>query len=145
AVKFYENGSKPLERMTTRQWYIRNGARHQDLRDALLARGRELDWHPAHMRARYENWVGGLSGDWLISRQRFFGVPIPVWYPVDDAGRLRYEAPILPADGALPVDPAADTPPGYTADQRGRPGGFAGDPDVMDTWTTSSLTPQLAA
>jgi valyl-tRNA synthetase len=145
AVKFYENGSKPLEIMTTRQWYIRNGGRDQDLRDALLARGRELDWHPAHMRARYENWVGGLSGDWLISRQRFFGVPIPVWYPLDDDGEPRYDAPIPAPQDALPVDPAAEPAPGYDEDQRGKPGGFTGDPDVMDTWATSSLTPQIAA
>ena len=145
AVKFYENGSKPLEIMTTRQWYIRNGGRDQDLRDAMLARGRELDWHPPHMRARYENWVGGLSGDWLISRQRFFGVPIPVWYPLDDDGEPRYDAPIPAPQDALPVDPAAEPPPGYDEDQRGKPGGFTGDPDVMDTWATSSLTPQIAA
>jgi valyl-tRNA synthetase len=145
AVKFYENGSKPLEIMTTRQWYIRNGGRDQDLRDAMLARGRELDWHPPHMRARYENWVGGLSGDWLISRQRFFGVPIPVWYPLDDEGEPRYDAPIPAPQDALPVDPAVEPPPGYDEDQRGKPGGFTGDPDVMDTWATSSLTPQIAA
>jgi valyl-tRNA synthetase len=145
AVKFYENGSKPLEIMTTRQWYIRNGGRDQDLRAALLARGRELDWHPPHMRARYENWVGGLSGDWLISRQRFFGVPIPVWYPLDDDGEPRYDAPIAAREDALPVDPAAEPPPGYDEGQRGKPGGFTGDPDVMDTWATSSLTPQIAA
>jgi valyl-tRNA synthetase len=145
AVKFYENGSKPLEIMTTRQWYIRNGGRDQDLRDELLARGRELDWHPAHMRARYENWVGGLSGDWLISRQRFFGVPIPVWYPLDDDGEPRYDAPIPAPQDALPVDPAAEPAPGYDEGQRGKPGGFTGDPDVMDTWATSSLTPQIAA
>ena len=144
AVKFYENGEVPLEIITTRQWYIRNGARDPGLREALLARGRELDWHPPHMRARYEDWVDGLAGDWLISRQRYSGVPIPVWYPLDADGAPRHDAPIWPADDLLPVDPAADTPPGYSADQRGKPGGFTGDPDVMDTWATSSLTPRLA-
>ena len=145
AVNFYDKGSEPLEIVTSRQWYIRNGARDDRLRATLLARGGQIDWHPPHMRVRYENWVNGLAGDWLISRQRFFGVPVPVWYPLDGDGKPRYDAPILPADGALPVDPAADTPPGYTPGQRGQPGGFAGDPDVMDTWATSSLTPQLAA
>jgi valyl-tRNA synthetase len=144
-VNFYEKGTRPLEIVTTRQWYIRNGAYDEDLRAALLARGGQIDWHPPFMRVRYENWVNGLAGDWLISRQRFFGVPIPLWYPLDGEGRPRYDAPIIPADDALPVDPAADTPPGYTPGQRGHPGGFAGDPDVMDTWATSSLTPQLAA
>jgi valyl-tRNA synthetase len=144
AVNFYERGTQPLEIVTTRQWYVRNGAHDERLRAVLLARGEQLGWHPPHMRVRYENWVTGLAGDWLISRQRFFGVPIPVWYPLDAEGKPRYDAPILPADGTLPVDPAADTPPGYTSGQRGQPGGFAGDPDVMDTWATSSLTPQLA-
>jgi valyl-tRNA synthetase len=143
-VKFYEKGDVPLEIITTRQWYLRNGGRDAELREQLLARGRELRWHPEHMRARYEDWVRGLSGDWLVSRQRYFGVPIPVWYPLDGSGAPRYDAPILPADEALPVDPAADVPPGYRAEQRGAPGGFAGDPDVMDTWATSSLTPEIA-
>jgi valyl-tRNA synthetase len=143
AVKFYEKGDAPLEIVTTRQWYIRNGGRDASLRQALLARGHELSWHPDHMRTRYEDWVQGLAGDWLISRQRYFGVPIPVWYPLDAEGAPRYAAPVLPADAALPVDPATDVPPGYTADQRGVPGGFIGDPDIMDTWATSSLTPQI--
>jgi valyl-tRNA synthetase len=145
AVKFYEKGAEPLEIVTTRQWYIKNGARDPELRTRLLDRGRELDWHPAHMKSRYENWVDGLSGDWLISRQRFSGVPIPVWYPVDDEGRPDRSRPIAPADAELPVDPAADVPAGYRADQRNAPGGFAADPDIMDTWATSSLTPQIAA
>ncbi|GAA1413753.1 valine--tRNA ligase [Catellatospora coxensis] len=143
-VKFYERGDKPLEIVSTRQWYIRNGGRDEALRDRLHARGRELTWHPAHMRTRYEHWVAGLAGDWLISRQRFFGVPIPVWYPLDADGLPEHGRPITPAEHALPVDPSSDTPPGYTEDQRGRPGGFAADPDVMDTWATSSLTPQIA-
>ena len=143
-VKFFEKGDRPLEIVTTRQWYIRNGGRDGDLREALLARGSQLNWHPAHMRVRYENWVGGLTGDWLISRQRFFGVPIPLWYALDDAGQPVYATPLVPAEGSLPVDPSSDCPPGYSSDQRGMPGGFIGDPDVMDTWATSSLTPQIA-
>ncbi|MDT7589608.1 MAG: valyl-tRNA synthetase, partial [Pseudonocardiales bacterium] len=138
-VKFYEKGDKPLEIVSSRQWFIRSVA-HQD---ALLERGAQLDWHPAYMRARYEDWVRGLNGDWLVSRQRFFGVPFPLWYPLDAGGEPDYTAPITPAEDALPVDPSSDTPPGYREDQRGRPGGFVGDPDVMDTWATSSLTPQL--
>ncbi|CAM5590114.1 Valine--tRNA ligase OS=Streptomyces alboniger OX=132473 GN=valS PE=3 SV=1 [Streptomyces alboniger] len=144
AVKFFEKGDKPLEIVTTRQWYIRNGGRDAELRERLLARGAEIEWHPPHMRVRYDNWVGGLNGDWLISRQRFFGVPIPVWYALDGAGQPDRAHPIVPDRAALPVDPSAETPPGHTADQRGAPHGFTGDPDVMDTWATSSLTPQIA-
>ncbi|WP_326555186.1 valine--tRNA ligase [Micromonospora sp. NBC_01813] len=143
-VKFYERGDKPLEIVTTRQWYLRNGGRDTDLRETLLGRGRKLAWQPEYMRARYESWVGGLTGDWLVSRQRFFGVPIPLWYPLDEHGEPVHGQPILPDEAALPVDPSVDTPPGYQAEQRGTPGGFSGDPDVMDTWATSSLTPQIA-
>ncbi len=143
-VKFYEKGDKPLEIVSTRQWYIRNGARDEALRERLLAHGAELDWHPDFMQVRYENWVKGLTGDWLISRQRFFGVPLPVWYPLDAEGNRVFDEPIIATRDILPVDPASDPAPGYTEDQRGKPGGFEGEVDIMDTWATSSLTPQLA-
>jgi valyl-tRNA synthetase len=142
AVKFYERGDKPLEIIPTGQWYLRNGGRDPELREQLLARGRELIWHPPHMRVRYEHWVNGLTGDWLVSRQRFFGVPIPVWYPINDSGVVEYDRPI--AATRLPADPAVDTPPGYDEEQRGEPGGFLGETDVLDTWATSSLTPAIA-
>lgn len=144
-VKFYEKGDRPLEIVTSRQWYIRNGGRDVELRNQLLERGAQLTWHPDHMRHRYSNWVEGLNGDWLISRQRYFGVPVPVWYPLDEHGEINHASPLIPDESDLPIDPSTDTPVGYTEDQRGQPGGFIGDPDVMDTWATSSLTPQIAA
>jgi len=144
AVKFFEKGDRPLEIVSTRQWYIRNGARDEKLRDDLLENGRQMSWHPDFMRVRYENWVGGLTGDWLISRQRFFGVPIPLWYGLDENGERDYDRVITPSHDSLPIDPTSDVPAGYTAEQRGVPGGFDAEQDIFDTWATSSLTPQLA-
>ncbi|KGJ77142.1 valine--tRNA ligase [Cryobacterium roopkundense] len=144
AVKFFEKGDKPLEIVSTRQWYIRNGARDEALRARLLKHGSDLQWHPEFMKVRYENWVNGLTGDWLISRQRFFGVPLPVWYPLDADANPLFDAPIVATRDLLPVDPTSDVAPGYTPDQRGQANGFVGEVDVMDTWATSSLTPQLA-
>ena len=139
-VKFYEKGERPLEIVTSRQWFVSTLAH----RDDLLARGEQIKWHPDFMKHRYRSWVEGLNVDWNISRQRFFGVPFPVWYRLDDDGVIDFEHPIVALRASLPVDPSSDAPPGFDEGQRNQPGGFIGDPDVMDTWATSSLSPQIA-
>ena len=142
-ANFYEKGDKPLEIVSTRQWYITNGGCSDELKAEFIERGNELAWVPEHMKHRYLNWVEGLNGDWLISRQRFFGVPFPVWYPIDQQGEPDYAHPLMPREEDLPIDPTSQLPSGYDESQRGKPGGFQADPDVMDTWATSSLTPQI--
>jgi valyl-tRNA synthetase len=141
AVKFYERGERPLEIVTSRQWFLKT----LEHREALLSRGKELRWHPPYMQVRYEAWVNGLNTDWLISRQRFFGVPFPVWYRLDEHGQTDHSRPLVPDEDRLPIDPTTDVPDGYRQEQRGQPEGFVADADVMDTWATSSLTPQFAA
>lgn len=140
AVKFFEKGDRALEFVPTRQWYTKI----MDKKEELLGQGRKIKWHPEFMIKRFEHWVEGLNQDWCISRQRYFGVPIPVWYQVDEHGAIAYDKIIRPAMEILPVDPLSDAPEGYVESQRDQPGGFTGDPDVMDTWATSSLTPQVA-
>jgi len=136
-VKFYEKGERPLEFIPTRQWFVRL----LEHKPKLLEMGRRIEWHPQSMRVRYDHWVEGLNQDWCVSRQRYFGVPFPLWYRLDDQGEPDYANPITAQQ--LPVDPMSQVPPGYTEAQRDQPGGFTGEPDVMDTWATSSLTPQI--
>jgi valyl-tRNA synthetase len=139
-VKFFEKGDRPLEFITTRQWFVKVLEHKQ----ALVEAGDRVAWHPDFMRLRFRNWTENLNLDWCISRQRYFGVPFPVWYRVGPDGATDYSAPILADEASLPVDPMTAVPPGYDPTQRDRPGGFTGEADIFDTWFTSSLTPQIA-
>lgn len=138
-VKFYEKGDFPLEYIATRQWFV-DILSEQDTYQKL---GNKLNWHPTNMQKRYDQWVAGLNQDWCISRQRYFGVPFPVWYPIDADGQVQYAKAILAKPEQLPIDPSKAVPPGYNASQRDQAGGFTADPDVMDTWATSALTPLI--
>jgi valyl-tRNA synthetase len=129
-IPIAERSRAPLEIVVTAQWFIATLA----YKDQLIEKGREIDWRPEHMRQRYESWVNGLKWDWAISRQRHFGVPLPVWYSkrAGEEGKI-----LLPTAAQLPVDPLKDLPIGYSADE------VEPERDVLDTWATSSVSPQL--
>jgi valyl-tRNA synthetase len=130
-VNVHERCGTPVEFLTTKQWFIK----YLDLKDYFLKEGAKLNWHPKHMKTRFDNWVKGLKWDWCISRQRFFGIPFPVWYC------KKCREIIVANEEDLPVDPLTDRPKepckcGSTD--------FEPENDVLDTWATSSLTPQIA-
>jgi valyl-tRNA synthetase len=131
-TRLHERCGRPVEIRESRQWFIRL----LDAKEELLELGRRITWRPEQMRRRYEHWVAGLAFDWCISRQRAFGVPFPAWHCAACGATVLAEA------SQLPVDPAADAPPRACAcgSANLRPDG-----DVMDTWATSSLSPQIAA
>ncbi len=129
-IPIAERSGAPLEIIVTAQWFIKT----LDYKDELIAKGREIKWHPEHMRQRFESWVNGLKWDWAISRQRHFGVPLPIWY----SKRPGEEGKVLvPSASQLPVNPLTDLPEGYSADE------VTPEKDVFDTWATSSVSPQL--
>ncbi len=133
SVNVHERCGTDVEFLVTKQWFIK----YLDLREKFLEQGEKLKWHPEFMKVRYDNWVKGLKWDWCISRQRYFGVPFPVWYC------KKCEAVIMADKKKLPVDPLFDRPPVKKCPHCGSTE-FVPEKDVLDTWPTSSLTPQLA-
>ncbi|WP_375319430.1 valine--tRNA ligase [Candidatus Tisiphia endosymbiont of Oplodontha viridula] len=131
-VKCAERSGAPLEILTTPQWFVRT-IKHKDI---LMQRANEINWYPQNMKIRLENWINSLSWDWCISRQRYFGVPFPVWYSkrIGEVGKA-----IFPDITQLPVDPTQDLPIGYSREE------VEPDYDVMDTWATSAISPQLSS
>ncbi len=130
SIRVHERCDTPVEYVVASQWFIRV----LDFKAALLEAGEQVAWHPAHMQARYQAWVENLNWDWCISRQRYYGVPFPVWY-CKECGQMTLAEP-----AALPVDPTEQAPsqPCQCGSHE-----FIPDPDVMDTWATSSLSPQI--
>jgi len=131
-VSVHERCKTQIEVYSTKQWFVK----YMDLKKEFLKKGKELKWYPKHMKVRYDNWIKGLQWNWSISRQRFFGVPFPVWYC------KKCNAEIMAKEEQLPVDPMQDKPPCKECPKcKGKE--FEPEKDVLDTWMTSSLTPQI--
>lgn len=133
-LNVHERCGTPVEFILTYQWFICL----LESKDEFLKRGRELHWFPSYMKTRYDDWVKALQWDWCISRQRYYGVPFPVWYC------KNCQKVILPKPEDLPVDPRQEGPKIEKCPHCGQ-NEFVGENDVMDTWMTSSMTPQIGA
>ena len=131
-VNVHERCGTEIEFIKSKQWFVK----YLDLKNDMLKWGKELKWHPEHMKHRYDNWVKGLQWDWLISNQRYFGVPFPVWY-CKKCGEI-----ILAEESQLPVDPEKDKPKSKC--KKCSSSEFIPERDVLNTWFTSSMTPQIA-
>ncbi len=131
SVRVHERCDTTVEYIVARQWFINL----LDYKEELLQAGAQVRWHPDHMQARYRNWVENLKWDWCISRQRYFGVPFPVWY-CEECGEV-----ILAEEDQLPVDPSDQEP---AKPCKCGSNSFLPEKDIFDTWATSSLTPQIA-
>ena len=131
-VSVSDRSGIPVEFIMASQWFIKV----LDLKNDLLQRSTELQWFPEWMKVRLEHWIEGLKYDWNISRQRFYGVPFPVWFCAN------CNSVVLADAASLPVDPLEDTCPASSCQNCGSTE-FRGDPDVMDTWMTSSLSPLI--
>lgn len=132
AVKCAERSGGKLEIITEPGWFIKT----VEHKEALLKKSDEINFHPKFMKTRLDNWINSVAWDWCISRQRFFGVAFPVWYSKrkGEEGKAIFANP-----KDLPIDPFKDLPEGYSRDE------VEADEDVMDTWATSSVSPQLSS
>ena len=131
-VQTHERCGKEVEYAVMKQWFI-DIINHKD---DFLKIGKEINWYPSHMHSRYEEWVNNIAWDWCISRQRYFGVPFPVWY-CKDCGEV-----IFASKEQLPVNPLTDSPLTEKCPKCGCKE-FIPEKDVMDTWATSSVTPLI--
>lgn len=131
-VQTHERCGSEVEYTVMKQWFIDIMSHKED----FLRIGNEINWYPTHMHNRYEEWVNNVAWDWCISRQRYFGVPFPVWY-CKECGE-----PIFASKEQLPVNPLTDTPSIEKCHKCGCKE-FIPESDVMDTWATSSVTPLI--
>src|SRR3989338_6176757 len=126
SVNVHDKCGIEIEFIPTEQWFIKI----LDKKKELIKQGKKIKWHPQYMFKRYENWINGLDWDWSISRERHFGIPIPVWHC------QKCTQIILADEKELPVDPLGKTKKCPTCKTESTP-----EEKVLDTWATSSLSP----